>query len=120
MEAAKTGTGKSLEKKHFSDPGYEYLGRLMASRGFIFASVDENFLNGSWADIFNSLEEENDCRGWLLLKHIELWHRWNKEPDNIFFSMVDTGNIALIGHSRGGEAVAIAACFNQPPYYPDD
>jgi hypothetical protein len=29
-------------------------------------------------------------------------------------------NIALIGHSRGGEAVAIAACFNRLPSYPDD
>jgi hypothetical protein len=28
--------------------------------------------------------------------------------------------IALIGHSRGGEAVAHAACLNRLPYYPDD
>jgi len=106
--------------RDYSDPGYEYLGRLMASRGLIFASVDENFLNGSWANIFKSLEEENDCRAWLLLKHLELWHQWNRDPKNVFFNRVDTENIALIGHSRGGEAVAIAACFNQLPYYPDD
>ncbi|MHC4324960.1 MAG: hypothetical protein ACYSUX_11885, partial [Planctomycetota bacterium] len=31
--------------KDFSDPGYEYLGKLLASRGFIAVSVDENFLN---------------------------------------------------------------------------
>ena len=30
----------------FSDPGYEYLGELLASRGFILASIDENFVNG--------------------------------------------------------------------------
>ncbi len=29
----------------FSDEGYAYLGELMASRGFIFASVDQNFIN---------------------------------------------------------------------------
>jgi hypothetical protein len=29
----------------FSDPGYAYLGELLASRGFILASIDENFLN---------------------------------------------------------------------------
>ncbi len=29
----------------YSDPGYAYLGELLASRGFIMASVDENFLN---------------------------------------------------------------------------
>ncbi len=42
--------------RDFSDPGYEYLGRLMASRGFIFASVDENFLNGAWYDFFDHLK----------------------------------------------------------------
>ena len=30
------------------------------------------------------------------------------------------GNIALIGHSRGGEAVALAAAFNRLTRYPDD
>ena len=28
--------------------------------------------------------------------------------------------IALIGHSRGGEAVAIAASYNTLPFFPDD
>lgn len=106
--------------RDFSDPGYEYLGRLMASRGFIFASVDENFLNTAWSDIFKYLTEENDCRAWLLLKHLELWHRWNEDTISPFYEKVDTQKIALIGHSRGGEAVAIAAAFNQLPYYMDD
>ena len=30
----------------YSDPGYAYLGELLASRGIIMASVDENFING--------------------------------------------------------------------------
>jgi len=106
--------------RDFSDPGYEYLGRLMASRGFIFASVDENFLNGAWYDIFVHLKTENDCRAWLLLKHLELWREWNEDPKNPFFGKVDMDNIGLIGHSRGGEAVAIAACFNRLPHNPDD
>jgi len=106
--------------RDYSDPGYEYLGRLMASRGFIFASVDENFLNGAWSNIFKSLKEENDCRAWLLLKHLELWHQWNQDTVNPFYGKVNTEKIALIGHSRGGEAVAIAAAFDQLPYYPDD
>ena len=32
--------------RDFSDPGYDYLGELLASRGYILASVDENFING--------------------------------------------------------------------------
>jgi hypothetical protein len=111
--------GNHLDRD-YSDPGYEYLGRLMASRGFIFASVDENFLNSTWSDMFKSLKEENDCRAWILLKHLELWHKWNRDTINPFYMKVDTGAIALIGHSRGGEAVAIAAALNQLPYYPDD
>jgi len=106
--------------REFSDPGYEYLGRLMASRGFIFASVDENFLNSAWYDIFDHLKTENDCRAWLLLKHLELWRAWNGDPKNPFCGKVDLNNIGLIGHSRGGEAVAIAACFNRLPHNPDD
>jgi hypothetical protein len=106
--------------RDFSDPGYEYLGRLMASRGFIFASVDENFLNVSWYDLFDQLKEENDCRAWLLLKHLELWRAWNNDPWNPFYGKVDMKNIGLIGHSRGGEAVAIAACLNKLPHNPDD
>jgi hypothetical protein len=111
--------GNHLDRD-YSDPGYEYLGKLMASRGFIFVSVDENFLNAAWSDLFKHLNEENDCRAWLLLKHLELWHAWNGDEKNPFFNKVDPGRIALIGHSRGGEAVAIAAAFNQLPYYPDD
>jgi len=125
----------------YSDPGYEYLGELLASRGYILASIDENFINGN-------IRGENDARGWLLLEHLKQWQRWNdgvaaepedaegdegeeaeaEEPerpatdprDNPFYGKVDMSRIALIGHSRGGEAVAVAAAFNRLPYYPDD
>jgi len=104
----------------FSDPGYEYLGRLLASKGYIMASVDENFLNGAYFDIPKGLQGENNVRGWLLLKHLEVWRNWNGLEDNPFYCKVDTSRIALIGHSRGGEAVAHAALFNRLPYYPDN
>ena len=108
----------------FSDPGYGYLGELLASRGFIFVSVDENFLNSSTsdvADIFGpGLEEENDARGWLLLEHLAQWRDWNADPGHRFAGKVDMARIALIGHSRGGEAVGIAAAFNNLGRYPDD
>lgn len=104
----------------YSDVGYGYLGELMASRGYIFASVDENFLNGSWSDIFGGLEKENDARAWILLEHVKLWHQWNEDAEHPFFGKLDTENIALIGHSRGGEAMSHAAAFNQLSAYPDD
>ena len=100
-----------------SDPGYAYLGELLARRGFITASIDENFLNGSWA---GDLSGENDARGWLLLKHLELWRVWNGQHDHPLCGKVDLANIALIGHSRGGEAILHAAAFNRLTHYPDD
>lgn len=89
----------------FSDEGYGYLGELLASRGFITVSVDENFLNYSvWSGI-----PDNDMkvRAWLLLKHLQQIDEFAGEPDTPFYNKVDLNSIALIGHSRGGQAVAM-------------
>jgi dienelactone hydrolase len=99
--------------RDFSDPGYDYLGELLASRGYILASVDENFINGG-------IRGENDARGWFLLKHVQLFEGFNQEDGNPFEGLVDMGNVVLMGHSRGGEAVANAAAFNHLSHYPDD
>jgi predicted dienelactone hydrolase len=109
-----------------SDPGYAYLGEHLASRGIIVASVDANFLNGSLIDQVEfykdrpGLEEENDARGWLLLEHLAQWRDWSRDPGHRLFGKVDMDRVALIGHSRGGEAVAIAAAFNRLSHYPGD
>ena len=99
--------------KDFSDPGYGYLGELLASRGFIMASVDENFLNGG-------ISRENDARGWMLLQHLKQWRRFNDSTGSPLQGKVDMNRIALMGHSRGGEAVAVASAFNRLTHYPDD
>ena len=105
----------------YSDPGYEYLGKLLASQGMIMVSVDENFINSGWTDIFgDGLDEENDARGWLLLQHLKNWRTWNTTEGGPFEGKVDMDNLAVMGHSRGGEAAAIAGFFNQLPFYPDD
>ncbi|SFF00963.1 Chlorophyllase enzyme [Paenibacillus catalpae] len=100
----------------FSDAGYDYLGELLASRGYIAISVDENFLNYStWSGI-----PDNDfkVRAWMLLKHIQQIQSFSEMPDNAFYNRVDFSNIALIGHSRGGQAVAMAA--DQNTWFADD
>jgi len=93
--------------EQFSDAGYAYIGGLLASRGYIFVSADQNFLNDSvWSGI-----PDNDmkARAWLLLQHLGQLVRWSGEPGNPFTGAIDPGRIALAGHSRGGQAAAMAA-----------
>ncbi|MBT8336575.1 MAG: hypothetical protein KJO11_08220 [Gemmatimonadetes bacterium] len=101
------------DMRDFSDPGYDYLGELLASRGIILASVDMNFINGG-------IRQENDGRGWLLLEHLRAWAGFNADPDNPFGGKVDMTRLAVMGHSRGGEAAPVAAAFNRLSRYPDD
>lgn len=106
------------EMDDYSDPGYEYVASLLASRGYIVASIDENFLNGSWSGDYG--HEEIFTRAWLVLKHLENWRAWNLRDDNPFYGLVDMENIALVGHSRGGQAVPLATVINkQKNYYGD-
>jgi dienelactone hydrolase len=101
----------------FSDAGYQYLGELLASRGFITVSIDQNFLNGG---IPGRSSNENDARAWMLLQHVAVWEEWHRDPDSLFYQQVDLENITLIGHSRGGEAAALAATFNHISRYPNN
>jgi Dipeptidyl aminopeptidases/acylaminoacyl-peptidases len=107
----------------YSDPGYAYLGELLASRGYIVVSIDENFLNTSpFDDLFmlHVLEKENPARGWLMLEHLSVWKEWNGTQGNPFHGIVDMDRIALIGHSRGAEAVTAAAAYNRLQSPPED
>lgn len=101
----------------FSDSGYAYLGELLGSRGIILASVDENFLNSG---LFHDPPKQQAVRGWMLLEHLKLWQEWNQAEGNPFHGKVDMSRIALMGHSRGGEAAATAAAFNHMKYAPED
>ncbi len=106
-----------------SENGYDYLAELLASRGFIVTAIDENFLNLSLAADFGllaPLEDENDARAWLILEHLQQWRAWSVTPGNPFYGRVDLDRIGLVGHSRGGEAVAIAAAFNRLPCHPEN
>ncbi len=93
----------------FSESGYTYLGEHLASRGFAAASIDEDFLNGSWADDYHGNEQL--VRAWLLLVHLDAWRAWSA-PGGPLAGRIDLDRVALIGHSRGGEAASVAASLS--------
>ncbi|MHA6532289.1 alpha/beta hydrolase family protein [Paenibacillus sp. BAC0078] len=91
----------------YSEGGYAYLGEQLASRGFIAVSLDENFLNYSaWSGI-----PDNDfkVRTWMILKHLQQISLFAEQSGSPFYQKVDYARTALLGHSRGGQAVAMAA-----------
>ncbi|MFC5470295.1 alpha/beta hydrolase family protein [Cohnella suwonensis] len=107
--------GNHLMEK-FSDAGYGYLGELLASRGFVAISIDENFFNYSvWSGI---PDRDMELRAWLLLKHIGQLQRFAADPESPFYGKIDFERAALLGHSRGGQAAAMAT--DRERWYPDD
>ena len=97
--------------------GYDYLGHYLAKRGIAVVSVDENMLNGFFKF---GLSNENDARAVLLLENIKNILSRNKNKESLLYNKFDAENIALLGHSRGGEAAAIAYNFNQLNLHPDN
>lgn len=95
--------------------GYEYLGEYLASEGYVVVSVNENALNAGFLEAVSS---ENDARALLLLENIKQVEKYNQDPENPMYGTMDYENIALAGHSRGGETIAIAALLNQYDKYP--
>lgn len=95
----------------FSEFGYEYLCEHLATHGYICASLDQNFLNGSWAGEISS--PEYPLRAFVMLSHVDQWVQWNADPRHPFHGKVDVEHIALAGHSRGGQTATLAAMINQ-------
>jgi dienelactone hydrolase len=100
-----------------SELGYAYLGEHLASRGYVVASIDASAFNG--LPVVGGLSGENDARALLLLAHLDLWRGWHAEGREVARD-VDLGRIALVGHSRGGEAAAHAAALDALGRLPED
>ena len=97
--------------------GYDYLGEALAAKGYVVASIDCNACN--WC-ILGNLGSENDGRAVLLLENIQQLLRYNISEGDPLQGHIDRKNIAVAGHSRGGESAAIAALFCKLDRYPSN
>ncbi|MCK0110582.1 hypothetical protein MWU75_00275 [Ornithinimicrobium sp. F0845] len=94
-----------------SDLGFAYLADVLASRGYVVASLDMGFLNTSVLDRAGGIVGADRTRAWLVLQHLRQWAAW-QEGGGPVAAQVDLGRVALVGHSRGGEAVAAATALD--------
>ncbi|MBJ6359963.1 alpha/beta hydrolase family protein [Paenibacillus sp. GCM10012307] len=94
----------------FSDDGYAYLGELLASRGFITVSIDENFAN--YSAVSGIPSEDYALRAWMIIKHLKQLDEWSDDPEHRLYNTINFDEIGLIGHSRGGQAAVLAAGFD--------
>lgn len=94
-----------------SDLGFAYLAEVLASRGYVVASLDMGFLNTSVLDRAGGIVGADRTRAWLVLQHLHQWVAWAEGAGPVS-ARVDLGRVALVGHSRGGEAVAAAAALH--------
>ncbi len=105
--------------------GYDYVGRVLASHGYVVVSVSANAINSrdnGTPDLGMS------ARAQLLQRHLDIWRDLNNTgtvtgteiPDALrtpfsdrFVGKVDLQNIGTMGHSRGGDGVVRHYALNQ-------
>jgi len=90
--------------------GYDYIGKVLASHGYIVASISANGIN---AQDFASSNEGIVARAYLIEQHLSIWNQFNTSGSGAdggpfaasFIGKVDLNNIGTMGHSRGGDGV---------------
>jgi hypothetical protein len=99
---------------HFPDPastreiesylGYEYLQRALANLGCASISVDTNPANATFAGM--------RMRAEMILATVDAFRATSDAVLAPLVAKVDFDKVALVGHSRGGEAVVFATKLN--------
>jgi len=97
-----------------SHEGFAYLCQGLARAGYACAAVDHRFLNASYvADAFGGLRGDRVVRSWLVLEQLALFRAWSHTPGHPLERAFDLEAVSLVGHSRGGAVVAMAAEWNR-------
>jgi hypothetical protein len=101
--------------------GYDYLGSILASHGYIVVSISANGISAHDNDFYNGFDGGIRARAELIQRHLDLWRDFNRDGitpfgapfGTRFVGKVDLQNIGLMGHSRGGEGVVRSYLYNQ-------
>jgi hypothetical protein len=94
--------------------GYDYLGTLLASHGYIVVSISANGINARDNSVFDLGAQ---ARAELMQHHLDRWQTFSTTGGapfgSTFVGRVDLGNVGTMGHSRGGEGVMRHFLHNQ-------
>jgi hypothetical protein len=94
--------------------GYDYVGQVLASHGYVVVSVSANGINA----VDNGTGDRGMlARAELVQRHLQLWETFNTVGGppfgNMFVGAVDLTNVGTMGHSRGGEGVVRHFVLNE-------
>ena len=78
--------------------GMAFQAETLAAQGYVAVSLSGNAVNCRDDYILE--------RAALILGHLAQWRTWVDEPGGEWEGVVDLSRVGLVGHSRGGEAVA--------------
>lgn len=91
--------------------GYDYLGKILASHGFVAVSISANAINGN-----QFAGDWNLARAHLFQRHMEIWEAFDSAGGppfgNLFIGRIDLGRVGSFGHSRGGEGAMLQIGVN--------
>ena len=98
-----------------SEQGYRTLADLLASHGDVVVSVAAN---GITANDDTAADAGARDRGFLVMRHLDLWRGWSTTTMTgpfgaKFRGALDLARVGLMGHSRGGEGVVSALAQNR-------
>ena len=106
-----TGDRQPIPSHH----GYDYMSNVLASHGYVVASISANGINARDNGV---TDLGADARARLLQHHLGRWQTWNSPGGGApfgttFVGKVDLQNVGTMGHSRGGEGVVRHYLHNQ-------
>lgn len=95
----------TLSHEVMSYRGYEYLQEHLAARGIVSVSIDCNAAN--------AIDSLIDLRADLVMEMLSYLRSLDADSTSPFHRRLDFDRVALVGHSRGGDAVVQAAELNR-------